>query len=90
MFYIKKYLTNWGYYAYLTYGDMCDMEDMWYLGIGDLGKMITRLKIDVLYYPYKPILIHSLLITFISSKIYLWITRSNLCITMCIFGGISL
>jgi len=60
------------------------------LGIGDVGKMITKPVKDVLNYPYIFILIHSMLITFISSKIYLWITRSNLCITMCIFGGISL
>ncbi len=42
-----KYLTNWGIYAYLTNGDMCDMG-IW---IGGLGKMITNPDNNGLYYP---------------------------------------
>jgi hypothetical protein len=70
----KKYLTNWGIYAYLTNGDMCD-RGIW--GYGDRvfgNKMITRLKINVLYYPYKLPNTLSTRSKTIFSKIYLWIT----------------
>jgi hypothetical protein len=70
----KKYLTNWGIYAYLTNGDMCDRE-IWMFGDRVFGdKMITRLKINVLYYPYKLPNTISTLSETILSKIYLWIT----------------
>jgi hypothetical protein len=45
-----------------------------YRGIGGYGKMITRLKINVLYYPYKLPNTISTLSETILSKIYLWIT----------------
>jgi hypothetical protein len=50
-----KGLTNQGYYAYLTYGDMCDIG---YLGMGGFGKMITKAIKDVLFstiIPFSPL-----------------------------------
>jgi hypothetical protein len=38
MFLYKKYLTNWGYYAYLTNEDMCDRGIWRYLDRGIWGK----------------------------------------------------
>jgi hypothetical protein len=45
------------------------------LGIGGFGgKMIKRLKIHVLYYPYNKYLSFLMRIPINNSKIYLWIT----------------
>jgi hypothetical protein len=38
MFLYKKYLTNQGYYAYLTNGDMCDRGICGIWGYGMWGK----------------------------------------------------